>query len=197
MVLGYHEEASKTLQSSKTEDGRVEKYRKHIIYVTLSPSLEQLGTRRVPLRGISPDREKESRRIPASLISMDICSLCYWGLPRLRQRWSQLMELPLVLPSVPAPWGWGCHSGPAVAASPSGWNLARPRDPDPFSMRDLHALASKTLMLCQTPLLLQMHLCPRTQALCWFCMHLVPGLQFCCCSECRHTRPGAKRDLLR
>lgn len=75
----------KNLQSSKPEDRHTEKYGKYFIYINPSPSPEQLGTRGVPLRGISSHWEKENRGTPASLTALYIGSLCSQGLPSLHQ----------------------------------------------------------------------------------------------------------------
>lgn len=68
----------KSLRSSKSEDGSIEKHRKHFICVTSSLSPKPLGAKGNSLRGILPHREKENRRTSSRLTTYkDICSLCY------------------------------------------------------------------------------------------------------------------------
>lgn len=73
--LNYNKGVTETLQSSKTENSHIEKHRKHFTCVTPYPHPEQLGTK-MDL----PHWGKESRRTPASLTTMAVCSLCYSGL---------------------------------------------------------------------------------------------------------------------
>ena len=60
----------------------MEKCRRYITYITPCPSQEQLCTRQDSLRGISPHREKKSKRTPANLTMVNACNLCHRSLPQ-------------------------------------------------------------------------------------------------------------------
>ena len=81
-ALDYNEKAAKALWTSKIKDGYINKCRKRYTCLTPSPSSEHLSMTKDSLRRISPHLEKESRRTPASLTVVDVCSLCYQGLPQ-------------------------------------------------------------------------------------------------------------------
>lgn len=81
-ALDYKEAVAKTPQSSKIKDGCIEKCRRYITYITPSPSEEQLCTRKDSLRGISPHREKKSKRTPVNLTTVNACNLCCRSLPQ-------------------------------------------------------------------------------------------------------------------
>lgn len=66
----------------KNQDDHIEKRRKHFIRLTSSPSPKQLSISRDPLRGILPHGDKESRRTPTRLTSVDVCRLCHRELPQ-------------------------------------------------------------------------------------------------------------------
>lgn len=75
-AVDYNEEGAEILLSSKTEDGRTEKQRKHFLRITLVLGPKQLHTKRDPLREIAPHRAEG--RTPASLITTVVsCSLYY------------------------------------------------------------------------------------------------------------------------
>ena len=74
-ALNYNEEAAETLQSSETEDGRIEKHRKHFTCITSSPDPDQLTARRDPFGEISSHRGKRSKKTLARQTTVDIFSL--------------------------------------------------------------------------------------------------------------------------
>lgn len=64
--------------SSKTEDSHIENDRKHFICIT--PVKSSLVSGEIPLEIFHGG--KESKRTPENLTTVDVCSLCYWGLPQ-------------------------------------------------------------------------------------------------------------------
>lgn len=90
-ALDYKEEAARILQSSKTEDDLIEKYRKHFTcshYPPVQSSLAQGGS----------SIEKKSRRILTSLTS--------W---RFAEDQCLLQCTPMLIPDVGV--AWGCPHG--------------------------------------------------------------------------------------
>ena len=70
----YNNKAAETLCSAETEESCIEKLRKHLAYVTPSPSPAQFGAKRGPLSVNSRSVEKESMRTPAALVTTaDTC----------------------------------------------------------------------------------------------------------------------------
>lgn len=103
----------KTLQSSKTKDGSLEKYRKHFSWVTSSSNPEQLRAGRYssPSRDFIPRRKERRTGEPqqASVLWTFVGHLCHPGLPQsfvnADPSW-QLLGVPSLYPA--SYWSFHC-----------------------------------------------------------------------------------------